>query len=201
MIAPELVLTVPMANRTGRVAYLKYVSGSQKGGVKRGRVFNSPWALGEMDEDRASYTSSMVVETKKAVADDDQTVDLMWKPVLDTVVVKVNGVRYKRVASNPDDGEYTVAFTHSGNLVDKRFTGDTVGSSTDSNLNAASNYSDGYVTFGNSAGINGGSALIPRNNNPENGISPTAITITFKSALTTSDELTIGYAYDNVVIP
>ena len=85
MIAPELVLTVPMASRTGRVAYLEYVAGSNKGGVSRGDMFNSVWSLGEMTDDRVKYTGQKVVETITA---GDTTLALAWEPVVGTIVVK-----------------------------------------------------------------------------------------------------------------
>lgn len=87
MIAPELVLTVPMASRTGRVAYLEYVSGSDKGGVKRGERFNSVWSLGEMTDDRMRYTGQKVVEYA-TVNGANATVALAWEPVVDSIVVK-----------------------------------------------------------------------------------------------------------------
>lgn len=81
LIAPELVITHPMSSISGNLTYLSYVAGSNKGGVEQGRMFNSVWSLGEMDEPRQTYTSQRVVETLT----EGQT-KLAWAPVLvDTV--------------------------------------------------------------------------------------------------------------------
>ena len=91
MIAPEIVLTVPMASRTGFITYLNYTAGSNKGGVTRGKRFNSVWQLGEMDEARQNYTAAAVIDP---FTGDGTTAafNLMWTPVPGTVKVTVAGV-------------------------------------------------------------------------------------------------------------
>lgn len=190
MIAPDLVLTVPMASRTGHVAYLEYVAGSTKGGVTRGDMFNSVWSLGQMTEDRMHYTGSNVVETVDG-ADATNPITLMWTPMIGSVKVKVNGVLLT------EGTDFTVAYGTAGTKVDKRFTGNTVGSLADPNLGGVHAATDDV--FGNSA-------LDPApNNNPAQGISPAAagstITLTFTTAPAAGDKVAIGYQYDNVVIP
>lgn len=62
LIAFDLVMVKPMNSRAGYVQYLEYSAGIDKGGVKTGDVFNNPFALGEMTEDRSRYSGSAVVE-------------------------------------------------------------------------------------------------------------------------------------------
>ena len=61
LIANDLVIVHPMTSYSGSVAYLKYVALSDKNGMK-GKVLNSVFAHGEMDEARMNYTSQIVVE-------------------------------------------------------------------------------------------------------------------------------------------
>ena len=79
LIAPELVLTKPMTSMTGYIAYIKYTAGSTKGNTTRGKVFNDPFRLGDVDVD---YTSARVRETAKVEdVNGDLTIKLMWFPV------------------------------------------------------------------------------------------------------------------------
>ena len=52
-----------MTSYSGSVAYLEYVSLTDKGGVKKGDMLNSVFGHGEMDEARQNFTSQVVVET------------------------------------------------------------------------------------------------------------------------------------------
>ena len=52
-----------MTSYSGSVAYLEYVSLTDKGGVKKGDMFNSVFGHGEMTEARQNFTSQVVVET------------------------------------------------------------------------------------------------------------------------------------------
>jgi len=190
MIAPEIVLTVPMASRTGYVAYLNYTTGSKKGGVNRGDFLNGPWSLGQMTEDRQAYTSSYVVESIDASGNSTESVDLMWKPLIGSIKVKQNG---QLLVEGTD---FTVAYGSANTKVDKRFTANTVGSALDANLGTTTQATD--RVFGNSA------LDQAPNDNPANGVSPATdgtITITFTDAPTAGDKIVIGYQYDNVVIP
>ena len=93
LIANDLVIVHPMTSYSGSVAYLEYVAATEKGDMK-GRMLNSVFAHGEMDEARINYTTPVVVETLKA--DKEGKV----KPMFDAVVngfgegktYKVNGV-------------------------------------------------------------------------------------------------------------
>jgi len=63
LIANDLVIVHPMTSYSGSVAYLEYVSLTDKGGVKKGDMFNSVFGHGEMDEARQNFTSQVVIET------------------------------------------------------------------------------------------------------------------------------------------
>ena len=63
LIANDLVIVHPMTSYSGSVAYLEYVSKTDKGGVKKGDVFNGVFGLGKHDEARTAFTSQVIVET------------------------------------------------------------------------------------------------------------------------------------------
>ena len=62
LIANDLVIVHPMTSYSGSVAYLEYVSLTEKGGVEKGQMFNSVFGHGKMDEARQNFTSQIVVE-------------------------------------------------------------------------------------------------------------------------------------------
>lgn len=62
LIANDLVIVHPMTSYSGSVAYLEYVSLTDKGGVEKGQMFNSVFGHGNMDEARQNFTSQIVVE-------------------------------------------------------------------------------------------------------------------------------------------
>lgn len=66
LIANDLVIVHPMTSYSGSVAYLEYVSLTDKGGVAKGDMFNSVFGHGEMDDARMSFTSQVVIEAGKA---------------------------------------------------------------------------------------------------------------------------------------
>ena len=63
LIANDLVIVHPMTSYSGSVAYLEYVSLTNKGGIKKGDMFNSVFGHGEMNEARQNFTSQIIVET------------------------------------------------------------------------------------------------------------------------------------------
>lgn len=63
LIANDLVIVHPMTSYSGSVAYLEYVSKTDKGDVKKGDVFNGVFGLGKHDEARTAFTSQVIVET------------------------------------------------------------------------------------------------------------------------------------------
>ena len=66
LIANDLVIVHPMTSYSGSVAYLEYVSLTDKGDVKKGDVFNSVFGQGKMDEARQNFTSQVIIETVDA---------------------------------------------------------------------------------------------------------------------------------------
>lgn len=63
LIANDLVIVHPMTSYSGSVAYLKYVSQSEKGDIKKGTEFNSVFGLGVHNEARTAFTSQVIIET------------------------------------------------------------------------------------------------------------------------------------------
>lgn len=66
LIANDLVIVHPMTSFSGAVAYLKYVSKTDKGDVHKGDVFNSVFGLGANSEARTNFTAQVVIETVAA---------------------------------------------------------------------------------------------------------------------------------------
>lgn len=83
LIANDLVIVFPLKSRTGYIQYLQFAAGSEKGGVAQGDLFNDPFRLGQMTDERVNYTAAKVVET---IAD-GQT-ELSWGPVVEGSVEK-----------------------------------------------------------------------------------------------------------------
>lgn len=71
LIANDLVIVHPMTSYSGSVAYLEYVSKTDKGDVKKGDVFNSVFGLGESSEARTNFTSQVIIETVSVVTDEE----------------------------------------------------------------------------------------------------------------------------------
>ena len=69
LIANDLVIVHPMTSYSGSIAYLEYVSLTDKGGVAKGDMFNSVFGHGEMNEARQNFTSQIIVETLSADAE------------------------------------------------------------------------------------------------------------------------------------
>lgn len=63
LIANDLVIVHPMTSYSGSVAYLEYVSRTDKGDVKKGDLFNGVFGLGAHSEARTAFTSQVIVET------------------------------------------------------------------------------------------------------------------------------------------
>lgn len=97
LIANDLVIVYPMKSRTGFIQYLQFTAGSNKGGVAQGDLFNDPFRLGAMTEDRVNYTAAKVVET---IAEGQEA--LAWGPVVAGSVEKFTDGKWTKV-----EGEYT----------------------------------------------------------------------------------------------
>lgn len=96
----DLVMVWPMKSRTGFIQYLQFTAGSNKGGVEQGTVFNDPFRLGKMTDERVNYTSSLVVDpvTEVAAANEGESATYTFTPAWTPVVkgfktILVNGVR------------------------------------------------------------------------------------------------------------
>ena len=63
LIANDLVIVHPMTSYSGSIAYLEYVSLTNKGGIKAGDMFNSVFGHGEMNDARQNFTSQVIIET------------------------------------------------------------------------------------------------------------------------------------------
>jgi hypothetical protein len=63
LIANDLVIVHPMTSYSGSVAYLSYVSKTDKGDIHKGFEFNGVFGLGESNEARTAFTSQVIVET------------------------------------------------------------------------------------------------------------------------------------------
>lgn len=63
LIANDLVIVHPMTSYSGSVAYLEYVSKTDKGDVKKGDLFNGVFSLGKHSDARTAFTSQVIVET------------------------------------------------------------------------------------------------------------------------------------------
>lgn len=133
LIAPEIVLTVPMSSFVGNVTYLNYVAGSNKGGVKQKDLFNGVWQLPPVDENRQNYTSAAVVETETITSEQEAahkiTLKPMWAPLAvatDATGVKypvdlkvtVNGVVYEKAAAPSANDSYSAVYSKDGNGVE-----------------------------------------------------------------------------------
>ena len=106
LIANDLVIVHPMTSYSGSVAYLEYVSLTNKGDVKAGDMFNSVFGHGEMTEARQNFTSQVIVET---VSDGKLT-------LADSIVE--NGLSYRdeetreyKTATYKVNGEYVNEYT------------------------------------------------------------------------------------------
>lgn len=62
LIANDLVIVHAMTSFSGSVAYLEYQSRTNKGAVKQGRLLNSVFGLGEMDEARQNFTAETIID-------------------------------------------------------------------------------------------------------------------------------------------
>ena len=107
LIANDLVIVHPMTSYSGSVAYLEYVSLTDKGGVKKGDVFNSVWGHGEMNEARQNFTSQVIVETVGA----DNKLTLADSLVVGGLSYRDEETREYKTATYKVNGEYVNEYT------------------------------------------------------------------------------------------
>ena len=115
LILPEIMLVQPMTSIAGYVTYVKYSAGTDKGGVKAGSLFNSPYQMGKMDEDRARYTADTISESHTVVAGDivadtSKSFTLDWAPVLGIKQLAIGDTKYKVVAAGSEVAKESVSF-------------------------------------------------------------------------------------------
>lgn len=79
LIASDLVITKPMASFTGFIQYIEFVAGDAKNGVKAGELFNNPFALGKMTQERVGYTAGGIAE--EVEVGEGGICQLSWKPL------------------------------------------------------------------------------------------------------------------------
>lgn len=84
---------------------LRYMAGTNKGGVQDGDTFNSVYSLGKMTEDRMRYTSAAVSEVHELTEAEAtaKTFTLDWYPV-----VKVVSITYKTEATGDTEFPLTI---------------------------------------------------------------------------------------------
>lgn len=122
LILPEIMLVQPMTSIAGYVTYVKYSAGIDKGGVKVNDLFNSPYHMGKMDEDRARYTSDTISESHTVVegdivADTSKSFTLDWAPVLGIKQLMIGDTHYKVVAAGSEVVDESVSFdTNTGKV-------------------------------------------------------------------------------------
>ena len=107
LIANDLVIVHPMTSYSGSVAYLEYVSLTDKGGVAKGDVFNSVFGHGKMDEARQNFTSQIVVESG-----DKATLPAEENGLSYTEGTTVKFATYKFVGTKTVDGETVEATSY-----------------------------------------------------------------------------------------
>jgi hypothetical protein len=93
-----------MSSMTGYIQYLKFVAGTDKGGVTQGTLFNDPFRLGAMNDARANYTGSRVAEDYTVTSADATAHKATIAPVWGATAVEkivVDGIPYEIVASSP----------------------------------------------------------------------------------------------------
>lgn len=111
LISNDLVIVYPLKSRTGYIQYLKFVAGSNKGGVKQGDLFNDVFALGAMTDDRMNYTGATVVEKV------EEEGKVKWMQRGKIGIVGNNG-EWKEGFVKKADGEFVeVANVHAGDDV------------------------------------------------------------------------------------
>ena len=107
LIANDLVIVHPMTSYSGSVAYLEYVSLTDKGGVKKGDMFNSVFGHGEMNEARQNFTSQVIVETVGA----DKKLTLADSIVAGGLSYRDEKTNEYKTATYKVNGEYVNEYT------------------------------------------------------------------------------------------
>ena len=111
LIANDLVIVHPMTSYSGSVAYLEYVSLTDKGGIKKGDTFNSVFGHGEMGGEfgqaRQNFTSQIVVENGNKATLEAEKDGLSY-----TEGTTVKFATYKFVGTKEVDGKVVEAVAY-----------------------------------------------------------------------------------------
>lgn len=126
LILPEIMLVQPMTSIAGYVTYVRYVASTEKGDMPVGRMLNSPFALGKMDEARQTYTSDVIAETKEITAGDvtAKQITVQWFPIEGVKAIKVTA---KADSSVKVIDPATITFTKDTGVVSLENMKDTAG--------------------------------------------------------------------------
>ena len=104
LIAHDLVIVHPMSSYSGYINYVEYVAGIDKGDVKQGELFNSPFGLGEADKKiDEKYTSARVVETVGS----DGKFTPAWTPIVKGAFGEGKDVKVVKKAGGEEFREFT----------------------------------------------------------------------------------------------
>ena len=104
LIAHDLVIVHPMSSYSGYINYIEYVAGTDKGDVKQGELFNSPFGLGEADKKiDEKYTSARVVETVGS----DGKFTPAWTPIVKGAFGEGKDVKVVKKAGGEEFKEFT----------------------------------------------------------------------------------------------
>ena len=104
LIAHDLVIVHPMSSYSGYINYIEYVAGTDKGDVKQGELFNSPFGLGEANKKiDEKYTSARVVETVGT----DGKVTPAWTPIVKGAFGEGKDVKVVKKAGGEEFREFT----------------------------------------------------------------------------------------------
>lgn len=91
LIAHDLVIVNPMSSYSGYVTYVQYTSGTNKGLVKQGDVFNDPFRLGKVD---SNFTGSAIVEKVELGGEASKEITLAWTPVIENAFGEGKTVKF-----------------------------------------------------------------------------------------------------------
>ena len=104
LIAHDLVIVHPMSSYSGYINYIEYVAGTDKGDVKQGELFNSPFGLGEANKKiDEKYTSARVVETVGT----DGKFTPAWTPIVKGAFGEGKDVKVVKKAGGEEFREFT----------------------------------------------------------------------------------------------
>ena len=115
LIANDLVIVHPMTSFSGSIAYLKYVTLTDKGDMAKNTELNSVFGLGEGGAKRTNYTSQVIVET--VGADGLMFADTLIEGGFKVIEKDENGKETVAEYTYKVNGEYTNTAPNEGDKV------------------------------------------------------------------------------------